>query len=104
MTREIVTLDVTEIEDREWEWSAGRIRGASGPRFAAYVHYPNPKERSGWTARQGMGGTPQEALDNAYREALSYHCAVCYAPLGASDGDCCSFQCEVEREARKVLA
>ena len=30
-------------------------------------------------------------------------CAVCHGPLGDSNGDCCSVQCETEREARKVL-
>lgn len=31
-------------------------------------------------------------------------CAVCHGPLGASNGDCCSVQCEVERAAQSVLA
>lgn len=31
-------------------------------------------------------------------------CAWCHGPLGPSNGDCCSVQCEVERAAQSVLA
>ena len=94
MNREIVTLDVTDIEDREWVWSLDTY---VPEKFGAFVH-------AGELVRHAFGATAQEALDNAYREVMALHCAMCHGPLGASNGDCCSVQCETERAADSVLA
>lgn len=109
MNREIIQLDVTDIEDRGWTWTISQGTGAR--HFVAYVHFVDYSlDRADWGAEgeepcvHAYGDTPQGALDNAYREAMAHHCAVCYAPLGVSSFDCCSVQCETEREARKVLA